>query len=130
MKKGLLLLFVGLIILVALAACGPEKPLCPAWAIQKFGQHCQSDSLSITPDDIISLDTWQFGQIQLNDSYVDNVYGIEFFKSDGSQIESKDMEQGVFYSFEKTTATAVFHIWPDQNYGPLSADTHILLAKP
>lgn len=137
MKKGLILLFVAIALALGSVGCfgkvrltTENKPSCPDWAAQTYGERCESTSLSVTPDDIIALVDWQIGEIQLNDSYVDNVYGVQFFDSDGTGILPKDMQQGVFYSFRKTTPTASFHIWPDSNYGALTPDTHVLLAKP
>jgi hypothetical protein len=136
--KILALLFVVIALALGVGSClgdtknllSNNQPLCPDWAIPEYGTVCESLNLDVTPDDLIALVEWQIGMIQLNNSYIDNVYGVQFFTSEGSLIGPKDMEQGVFYSFKKTTATASFHIWPNQNYGPLSPDTHILLAKP
>jgi hypothetical protein len=137
MKTGLISLFVILIVILAGCVFGcprltsNNKPICPDWATSAYGQRCESTSKSITPDDLVPLVDWQIGRIQLNNSHIDNVYGVEFFKSDGSQIDPKDMDQGVFYSFRKTTATAVFHIWPNSDYKKgLTPDTHVNLAKP
>ena len=137
MKKGLILLFVIIALASGLAGCfgkvrlnAANKPLCPDWAAQTYGEKCESKSWSVTPDDNIILIDWQIGEIQLNDSYVDNVYGVQFFNSDGTEILPKDMQQEVFYFFKKTVPTASFHIWPDSNYGALTPDTYILLAKP
>jgi len=129
MKRFSLLLFITLMILVALAACGTEKPLCPDWATAELGKYCETTSLSITPNDTIGLVTWQIGQIQLNDAYIDNIYGIKFYAPDGQEVNPADLQDGIFYSFEKTESVGGFRIYPTPSHNLFSPATHLLLAK-
>jgi hypothetical protein len=129
MNKLICSLFVALMILVTLAACATEKPLCPDWATAELGNHCEATSLSITPSDTIGLATWQVGQIQLNDAFINNVYGVKFYAPDGQEVNPKDLQGGIFYSFEKTDSVGGFRIYPTPSHNLLSADTHLLLAK-
>lgn len=130
MKKISSWLFVTLMVVIALSACTEAgKPLCPEWAAGILGEYCESASLSITPSDTIGLIRWEIGEIQLNDAYIYNVYGVRFQTLDGQYIDPDDLQDGEFYYFARTEQTGGFRIYPSPNHNPLSPSTHILLAR-
>ena len=136
MKKGLILLFV--VLMVGLTACAygaaqlraEEKPPC-RWAEVIYGPYCYTDSLSITPPDSVDLIDWKYGQIKPNKTYVDNVYGVKFYTLDWQEVNYRYLQDGVWYWFKKTEPTSTFQIHRTANYvANITPNTYVVVAKP
>jgi hypothetical protein len=135
MKKLIYVLFAIGLVIGSLSACGygqTKKSECPNWAVPTYGLFCQSDSQEVTDwGTPVSLNTWKIGQIMLNAAWIDNVYGVEFYSKDGTKVlDTRQMEQGVWYSFKVTEESGAFRVYFTSDHNPLTAATKLLIAKP
>lgn len=59
----------------------------------------------------IPISKWGWGQIQLNGGvYISHSEGLEWFDQEGNSVEIEEMEQGVFYTYCKTSISGSFDL--------------------